>query len=504
MRSSLSHESSKASLRLRKAFSFPVFMGACLVLGAFGNSSASDLAGGKAFVEGDTWQHLAVGERILSTHSWPTTDVYSFTVHGTPWIAYEWLGEVLTALAMRIGGLRGMIVLLVVLAASFTLLLYYYAWLCSGNVKAAAVACVAVLPLAGTYFTLRPQLAGYCLFLIALIALEQFRRGRSNALWALPGVFLIWVNTHGSFLIGLLVVALYWVCGLKSFKCGSVVAEGWTPGQRWRLLLTLLFCILALLVTPYGSSLAAYPLELVLQQKVMVRAVTEWWPMDFSASYGLWFLLFLLLALLWQAVSPIVYRLEVFVFFLFTILETCLHRRFFIFFVLAFTPLLATVLARWMPPYEARKDHPVVNAAIIGLALSFVVALIPGNARSENALATAYPTGAVEYLRRHPIPVGMFNEVTWGGVLMWTLGPDHRVFIDGRADIYEYGGVLADYVQIISLQGNPLLLLQRYGIKACLIHRDAPLGTALAASREWRRVYEDKISTIFMRDGAAK
>ena len=55
-------------------------------------------------VDPDMWWHVKVGEGILATHHWPTMDPYSFTVAGQPWIAYEWLGEVLLAAANRLGG----------------------------------------------------------------------------------------------------------------------------------------------------------------------------------------------------------------------------------------------------------------------------------------------------------------------------------------------------------------------------------------------------------------
>jgi len=485
--------------QLRRLFSFPVFIGACLVLEAFGSTSYSDLAAGKVFAAGDTWWHLATGEQVLATRTWPTTDLYSFTVHGNPWIAYEWLGEVLMALALRLGGLRGLAVLLVILAASLTLLLYYYAWLCSGNVKAAAAACAVVVPLAGVFFTPRPQLLGFILLLITLICLEQFRRGGSRWLWLLPPVFLLWANVHGSFVMGLFALGLYGVCGLTSFQSGQVVAEAWTLRQRLRMLLTIFLCLLALLATPYGTRLATYPLELATQQPANLSFVTEWQPLSFSTSYGLWFLGFMLSVFLAQVLFPFVYRLEILAFFLFTILESCLHVRFLIFFVMALTPILAQLLARWIPPYEPPKDHPWVNAVLIGVVLAIVVAFMPSRRRLDEAVAEKYPVRAVEYLRRHPVPAAMFNEETWGGFLIWSLGPEHRVFIDGRADIYEYGGVLADCVRIESLEGDPLLLLQKYGIKACLLHRGVPLGTLLATSPDWQRVYEDKISTIFAR-----
>src|ERR1017187_3869137 len=153
---------------LRRIFSFPVFLAAVLAAGAFGATTWKDapIPAGKIFVEGDTWWHTAVGERILSTHLWPTTDPYSFTVHGNPWMANEWLGEVVMAIAVRWGGLQGLAALLVLLAIAVALLIYYYAWLRSGNAKAAAVATALVLPLAAATFTLRPQMLGSVFLLV--------------------------------------------------------------------------------------------------------------------------------------------------------------------------------------------------------------------------------------------------------------------------------------------------------------------------------------------------
>src|SRR5712691_7620359 len=100
-----------AGLILRKVFSFPALLGALLVAGGFASARSS-------LADPDTWWHLKVGEQILRTHAWPTADPYSFTVSGTPWIAYEWLGEVIMASAARLGGLRAPAALLVALVGT--------------------------------------------------------------------------------------------------------------------------------------------------------------------------------------------------------------------------------------------------------------------------------------------------------------------------------------------------------------------------------------------------
>ena len=93
------------------------------------------------FVDPDVWWHIKVGATLLSTHHWPTMDPYSFTAHGSPWIAYEWLGEVLLAAVQRAWGLPGLVALDVVLAAAILFALYALATLRCGNSKAAFVTC---------------------------------------------------------------------------------------------------------------------------------------------------------------------------------------------------------------------------------------------------------------------------------------------------------------------------------------------------------------------------
>ena len=493
-----------ASRLLRKVFSFPAFIAAVLAAGAYAVTASDEapMIAGKLFCEGDTWWHIAVGQRILSTSTWPTTDIYSFTIHGTPWISSEWLGEVVMAIAARLGGLHGLAVLLVALSITFVLLTYYYAWLRSRNPLASGVAAALVTPVAAACFTMRPQLLGYTFLLITLICLERFRLGRRRALWVLPLVFLLWANTHGSFVLGLFALGLYWASGLVSLRSGSLVAERWTPRQRRELLLISIACALALLVTPYGPRLALFPFEFMVKHPVIPGVFTEWQPLDLSQPFAKLFLALVVVTLVWQIVCPAVYRLETLVLLLFAIGESCLHARFLIVFAIVYAPVLATLFARTLPPYRPAEDRPILNAALVGALVWGMVGFFPSEAKLNRMLGRTFPVGAVEYMSQHDVPARMFNEDTWGSFLIWSLGAKHPVFIDGRAEVYENSGVLADYVRIITLQqGAAPDLLRKYGVTACLLHRTAPLGALLAASPDWKQAYGDNQAVIFVRAG---
>jgi hypothetical protein len=490
---------------LRSLFSFPVFLGALLVAGVclnLGVRLQNDAAlptghSHLSFLEGDTFWHIAAAQRLWATHTWPTTNYYSFTAPHSQWLDYQWLGEVLMAMASHFGGPRGLMALLAALASAILLLLYNYAYLRSGNVKAALAACLAVWPLLGLCFTLRPQLLGYVFLLIVLIFLERYRQGLQKSLWLLPGIFVLWVNTHGTFSFGMLAVGVYWVAGLKKLPLGELECHQWTPGRRRHLGLVLLLCGLALLVNPYGPRLL-YGLAEPFSQPLVMAYVQEWQPLAFNESYGKWFLLLLFLFF----IAPILWRfrprLEDVVLVLVSAYMACVHQRIVVFFAILIAPLLAVLIARWWPGYEAAKDKPVLNALLILLFAAGIVAFFPSTAGLQRVIDHNQPRRAVDYLRGHPVPGPMFNDQFWGGYLIWAFA-GHPVFIDGRCDAYEPSGVFLDYIKIMRLDPDALALLAKYGVRSCLIERSAPLCTLLNSRPEWQRVYQDDLSVLYVK-----
>jgi hypothetical protein len=470
-------------------------LGMLLVAGVFA-------LGRMPHIDPDVWWHIKVGETILATHRLPTVDVYSFTAPGEPWIAYSWLGDVLLAAAYSVGGLQGILGLALALGSAIVVSLYVYCTLRCGNSKAAFVAMLPLLLLAEVSFTLRPQMVAYLLLILTLIILELFRNGRPRVLWLLPLLFLFWVNFHSSFTIGLGVLAVYWGSGLVEFNAAGLEARRWTSDQRLRLESVFAACLLAVTITPYGTRLAFYPFDYAVSLPLGVAAVQEWGPMPFDTLFAKVFLILLLGFVAAQGALRVSWRLGEFALFLIATYLTCVHMRFLLIFVPFFAPLFATVLSRWVPLYEQTRDRYALNAALMALVLTGLVAFFPSRARLEGSAAGSYPLEAVEYIRRHTIPGPMYNTYGFGGYLLWALGPDHRVFIDGRSDLYEPVGVLADYLRISGIQAGGLATIDSYGIKSCLVDRDEPLVRLLVASGDWHQVYIDRTAIIFVRTRA--
>jgi hypothetical protein len=477
---------------LKRAVSFPALLAALLVVALF--VPLRDFT-----LDPDVWWHIKVGQAILATHHWPTADTYSFTAPGVPWIAYEWLGDTLLAAVQRAWGLRGLLALDLALGAAILLALYALASLRSHNSKAAFVTCGLFLPLTVVFFTLRPQMLGYLFLILTLIILERFRQGRTRTLWLLPPLFLVWVNTHGSFVAGLFAFGVYVISGLVEIRWGGLESIRWTAAQRLRLGLVFLASLIALAVTPYGTKLAAYPIDMAFSQPINVANVQEWQPMPFSLPAGKLFLALLVGLLLAQIVFRFTWQSAELTLFLAGVVAACLHVRFLLVFVPFCAPLLAVMLSRWIPPYEPGKDKYALNALLMTAIVVGIVRFFPSRKHLESQVAQRWPVKAVEYIKEHHPPRPMFNNYSYGGYLIYTLDGQNKVFVDGRADVYEGTGVLADYGRIAQVASNALLLLRVYKVQSCLIERDEALATLLAASAQWQKVYADELSVLFVR-----
>jgi hypothetical protein len=476
---------------LQVVFSFAAMLGTCLVGRVF-------YALRTFAVDPDVWWHIKYGQEILATHHWPTVEQFSFTAAGQQWLSYEWIGDVLLAAVYQMGGLRGLGALLILLGSLFALALYYYATIRCGNPKAGFVAAALVFNLAN-FCNLRPQMLGYLFLIFTLIILERFRQGKRGGIWLLPPLMLVWINTHGSWIIGLGTIGAYLACGLVDFRVGSVATSKWIAADRNKLISVLALSTLATLVTPYGTRLATYPFLVASKVPISIKNIQEWMPMSFNEISNKIFLVFVLGFLIVQVTLRPKWRLEELGLFLSATVMSFLHMRFLSLFVAFFVPVLVVILARWIPKYERQKEVYALNAAVIVAMLSAMIWYFPSPGAYESAVKRAFPVGAVDYLNAHAVPGPLYNSYYFGGYLIFARGPEHKVFIDGRGEVYESAGVMADYIRLTDFDPGSLEVLQKYNIQSCLLPPGDALATVLAALPDWQKVYSDDTSVLFVR-----
>jgi hypothetical protein len=477
--------------RARPLFPFHLALMSILALWVY-------MGAGRGVWDPDIWWHLRNADYLLRNLELPRSDMFSFTVAGHPWINYEWLSEIPYYLAWRAFGLVGIYALFMLLVEMILLGNFYWAYKTSGNLKGSfLVACYSVL-LAVVSFGPRTLLFGYVFLLLLLLLLWRLRSQGSAPLWLLPVLFCLWINTHGSWLLGMIVFGLFIGSGLWGGTWGRIDAVRWSPQQLRRLLTAAGASVAALFVNPFGYRLVFYPFEFALRQKLNVGHIEEWASVNFHDARGKVVLVFLAILFLGALLSRARWKLEELAIAAFGLYLGLTYVRFLFLAALLVAPFFARLLD-FLPPYRPEIDKPRLNALICAGVLTIVAARFPSRAELQQGVERKSPTSALSYMQCHRIQGRVFNEYVWGGYMLWQT-PEIKTFIDSRTDIFEYGGVLKDYLDAMSLK-NSFAVLDKYQIRYVLFRPDAALTYLLKHNTAWRTVYSDDVAVIFERVG---
>ena len=127
---------------------------------------------------------------------------------------------------------------------------------------------------------------------------------------------------------------------------------------------------------------------------------------------------------------------------------------FFVFGILA-APVLSRLLAPSWDGYDADQDRPLPNA-ILDRGISLLIVVWDSQAAKtwRRRSSDGSPVKAVDFMETHHLSGPMLNDYVYGGYLIWA-APDHPVFLDGRADVFEWTGVLSEFGKWATLQSNP-------------------------------------------------
>ena len=472
-----------------RMFSFPAVLIAGLAVVAV-------LTVSNRFNDPDLWFHLKLGQVVWTTHAIPSTDTFSFTAYGHAWTAHEWLAELSIYAAYRMGGYSGLMLWLATLSSLLLILVYFLCYQCCGNALVSFLGGLCAWFFATVGLAIRPMLPGYVFLVVELLVLERGRQNR-RWLWMLPPLFGVWVNCHGSYFFGMGVLFVYWICSFANGKWGLVVAEPWDRKGRKLLGAILILCGVALCCNPIGIRLLLYPLDMLFHQRTNLNAVAEWFPPDMRGARGLGMIGAVICVLLIPLLRRSELRLRELLVLAMAFGLALQHMRMLFVFGIVVSPVLCRVLAPLLGE-DREREHPFANALLIFASLVAIVWAFPAQASIQEQIRKGNPTGAVAYIRRTGLPGPMLNEYVFGDYLIWAL-PEQRDFIDGRGDVFDWTGVLAEYGRWAMLQEDPAILLDKYKIRFCLVSRDAPMTHVLPYLPGWRKVYSDDVSAIFAR-----
>jgi hypothetical protein len=443
-------------------------------------------------LENDAWWHLASGRWMLEHRAWLEVDVFSWTVQGRSWVRPGLVADIVMAWLYGLGGAS----LLVTLAsacfvASFALLLH--------TVKASPAATLGIGTLciltAVVAATPRPLVASLTLTAATIAVLERERASAgTRLLWTLPLLTVLWVNTHGAFVILFVLVGCHGLAllveGLGSRALGRSFALG-------RIALAGGVSLLAVPLNPFGARMLLYPFE-TLQLGVLEEFIHEWRrPVLTDVQFWPLFALVAVSAFALLRADERRRPADVVLLVTFGGLALTAARHGAIFALVAF-PIVPRLLSRREPlpareawsraaPFERRVEASLL--VVVAVLTSVVVSPALTASGNERAIAAFHGERAAARAATGALPGQLWNSYDLGGYVIWHGTPDVLVSMDSRTDLYGDQMVREHIAEWLGERDAPTTFPAR-GIEAVLVERRAPLVAQLEDGG-WLRIEED-------------
>ena len=292
-------------------------------------------------VDPDIWWHLANARIFVTTHHAIWHDPYSFTVAGHAWIDWEWLSELPFLFSYQTFGLQGIYLVTWLLLGANVLFVYYRGVRLGGSADAALWTSAIALVLMTVNSGPRTIEFAYLAMSSELLILEEFDRGNKRLIWLLPPLFALWINLHGFWFAGIVLLAMYIGFGLFHVELGAFEQQALSRPDRNRLLMVLGASVAALVLNPYGWHLMLSPLDMMLHQKTSVATIAEWQPLELSSFEGRGAVLAIVLMVLINCIRGRKWKIYEMAFVFLAWYAAISHHRFTYFAAVLTTPMLA-------------------------------------------------------------------------------------------------------------------------------------------------------------------
>ncbi len=463
----------------------------------------------------DVWHHLLVGRVIWQTHSVPTTQLWSWPTWGAPEANSAWLFRALIWPLWSSWGIAGLFAWRWVV----TLAAFGIVWVTARRMGARGFAPLIALLLCAFIQRLRSQVRPETLVTV-LLALEiwilETRRlgGRDRSPW-LVAIALVWANTHISYYLGFVVLAIYladaWLASRRGVARPSRANAA--PAAASRLALIGAAALAISFVNPFGWRALWQPFDFFLnaRHELMYRTIKELEPVDWRRYIhtvlpllvGGW-----TVAIVWRARRRAFDLVETLLCVAFTTLALS-AQRFIGFYAVVAAPFLMRDLGEWVAArrWPAWSSSPWPRAALT-IAICLIAGLVEWG-RSDLPLGIGfqwdrYPVRACDFIAASGIRGRGFNNFEFGGYQAWRFWPDRTrlPFMTGTPeaatpiDRLLYAGVFARpdvWLALDRLHHFDYILLERAQVG------DDRLLDVLDADTTWALVFADDAGTVYVR-----
>ena len=497
-----------------------------------------------SYLDPDYGWHFRFGEIIWQTKDVPHDQIFMWTLAGKSWVDHEWLGNLALYGIEKIGGYIGvslffaLLIILTYIAINWHVFTFY--------LKNRTQQYIFAVFEIGTLVWMRPHLGvrlqeiTVVCFALLLIILDRWRIKKNNVilLW-LPPLLYIWACSHAGFLIGLAMIVFYFGYELVNFSFPSIkkyTKDNSALGKNSPLFLTIISIVSfgATMLTPYGVHLYSFLSE---YHDSFYRSHLEEWlpPYSFPIHYGQIGIIILAIVttigtfFFLKKINLLKNSLIVCALAIFAMRSVRHFPLLSVGWLILIIPHCVDILSNFFDSLlrPRAKTYIAAITAVCLLSLSIVFTLgTKFTTTPYSSYCNSYPCAGIDFLRQHPeiSRDKLLNHYNFGGFVIGTW-PELRLFIDGRLPQYPFAGTttLREYSSFSNKDLIPKKLAE-YDIKTVFYLKPpstphfnwfeywvlgyranqftdtkSPLIEYLAQTTEWQKVFEDRMSIIYVK-----
>ena len=465
--------------------------------------------GERLLADCDTGYHIRAGEYILETLSIPRMDMFSFLDPPPAWTAHEWLSEIFMALTHKAMGLTG-----VVFFFAFFLALTYYLFFrflrtTSTHILLLTGITLLVILSSAVHFLARPHIFSLLFLVIWYYILDAYQYKNKNYLYFLPVLMLIWVNLHGAFIIGFVLLGTYFTGNLINYFLKQGAEKKDHLQQAKTFFIVGIACLLVSLINPYGYHILLFPFDFVTN-KFLIAHVQEFHPANFQDLLVYKYLFLIMLAVLMTSRLRL-NLIELILVLGFTYMSLYSVRNIPLYSIIV-APIIIRRLDLMMRESKnravqflnarsqsfAETENTAKGYLWPSLAVCLVLFMLVFGGVKHSFDPEEKPVEATRFLQEEHISGNMFNDDEFGDYVIYAAYPEYRVFFDGRNDMY---GVehMKDYLRVIRLGFGWEDVFKEYNIDWVFFNADSLLSRYLLERPDWQLIYADMVAHIYVR-----
>ena len=457
--------------------------------------------------------HIRTGQLILTTHTIPRVDPFSSQIL-KPWVAWEWLYDVIVGRLESSAGLNGVVWLTAVVIATVFAVVFRFLVKRGVSLEIALLFTLLAIWASTIHFLARPHVLTWMFAMVWFWILDSAESAvhRNRCVWLLPILMVVWVNVHGGFLLGFVLLGIFWLGSLWTWLRlkESRIEEAFqkiTAGKRVReLTLVGLASASASLVNPYGWHLHAH-IYCYLTNSFFMDHIEEFQSPNFHGVAQKCFLTLLLLMIVAIAARGRELKAGEILLVLFAVFAGLYSSRN----IPVSSMLLAAIAGPRIPPLGASRflqRMATMDSTLRGhfwpifAAVATLMVGLNGGRIGSTLLMDAHfdarrmPVDAASFLEKNGVRSPVFAPDYWGGYFIYRLYPNNKVVIDDRHDFYGEP-FLQWYLRTMHVEPGWEGFIKW---RPCLVlPRKAALTEIVRKTPEWKPVFSDDVAIIFTR-----